>query len=68
MYITACTSWTARAVHSQVEEFLRRPENEWTITPKKFMTFATFMNQQGIIANNPATWRKLFFDNITDGN
>lgn len=53
---------------AQVEEFLRRPENEWTITPKKFMAFATFMNQQGIIANKPATWRELFFDNITDGN
>lgn len=52
----------------QVEEFLRRPENEWTITPKKFMAFAAFMNQQGIIANRPADWHGLFFDNITNGN
>lgn len=53
---------------TQVEEFLRRPENEWTITPKKFMTFAAFMNQRGIIANKPTEWRELFFDNIADGN
>jgi NitT/TauT family transport system substrate-binding protein len=53
---------------AQVEEIIRKPENEWTMTPKKFMAFAAFMNETGLISTKPTDWHQLFFDNITEGN
>ncbi|MCJ2048465.1 ABC transporter substrate-binding protein [Methylobacterium sp. J-070] len=49
---------------AQVEEIIRTPENEWTMTPKNFMAFAKFMNQIGLISAKPTDLHELFFDNI----
>jgi NitT/TauT family transport system substrate-binding protein len=49
---------------AQVELVICNPENEWTMTPKKFMAFATFMNRTGLLSTTPADWHDLFFDNI----
>jgi len=49
---------------AQIEEIIRKPENEWTMTPKKFMAFATFMHQTGLISTQPSDWHELFFDDI----
>lgn len=51
----------------QVEEIIRKPGNEWTTTPKKFMAFAKFMDRNGLISTEPADWRELFFDNVKAG-
>jgi NitT/TauT family transport system substrate-binding protein len=37
---------------------------EWTMTPKKVMVFANFMNKIGVIQSKPAIWTELFFENI----
>ena len=53
---------------AQAEEIIRKPENEWTMTPKKFMAFATFMHRTGILSTEPTDWHDLFFDNLKEGN
>jgi NitT/TauT family transport system substrate-binding protein len=52
---------------AQVEAIIRDPQNEWTTTPKKFMAFATFMNQIGQMSTKPASLQDLFFGNIKGG-
>jgi len=49
---------------TQVEGIIRNPENEWTMTPKKFIDFATFMHRTGLISTKPTNWHELFFDDI----
>ena len=53
---------------AQAEEIIRKPENEWTMTPKGFMAFAKFMHRTGLISTEPTDWHELFFDNVTDAN
>lgn len=52
---------------AQVEAIIRKPDMEWTITPKKFMAFATFMHRTGLISAKPSDWHELFFDNVRAG-
>ncbi len=49
---------------AQIEEIIRKPENEWTETPLKIMDFATFMHRTGLISTMPTDWRELFFDDM----
>ncbi|WP_224038605.1 ABC transporter substrate-binding protein [Paraburkholderia unamae] len=49
---------------SEVETIIRAPENEWTMTPKRFMAFANFMYQSGILSTRPTDWQALFFNEI----
>jgi NitT/TauT family transport system substrate-binding protein len=49
---------------AQIEDIIRKPENEWTVTPKKVMSFASFMNKTALVPSKPAGWQELFFDNI----
>jgi NitT/TauT family transport system substrate-binding protein len=44
-----------------VEKLIRLPENEWTMVPKKIMSYAEFMNRVGVLAAKPATWQDVFF-------
>ena len=53
---------------AQVEEIICQPENEWTMTPKGFLAFATFMHQTGLLSTEPTDWHDLFFDHFTEGN
>jgi NitT/TauT family transport system substrate-binding protein len=51
---------------AQIEEIIHNPEIEWTMTPRKFMAFATFMNRTGRLSTKPADRHEFFFDNIKD--
>lgn len=44
-----------------VEKLIRLPENEWTIVPKKIMSYADYMNRVGMLAVRPASWQDVFF-------
>jgi NitT/TauT family transport system substrate-binding protein len=50
---------------AQIEEIIRKPEIEWTMTPKKFMAFAKFMHRTGLLSTEPTDWHELFFGNVT---
>lgn len=52
---------------AQVEQIIRKPEIEWTTTPKKFMAFAAFMHRTGLITAKPNDWHELFFENVHEG-
>ncbi len=61
----AAAVW-ARAEHSRlgvpaVADMIRRPENEWTTTPRRVMDFMAFMQAAGALAARADTWRDLFF-------
>jgi NitT/TauT family transport system substrate-binding protein len=47
-----------------VEQIIRRPENEWTMVPKKFMAYAEFMAHTGALTVKPQSWRDVFFPDI----
>jgi NitT/TauT family transport system substrate-binding protein len=47
-----------------VEKLLRLPENEWTLVPKKVMTYAEFMGRVKVIAEPPPRWQDFFFQDI----
>ena len=49
---------------AEVEAIIRKPENQWTMTPKKIMDFAAFMNKIGLVSAKPTDWHEMFFDNI----
>jgi len=51
----------ARLSPEQAAEMIRFPENEWTTTPKRMMSFATFMHATGALTQLPESWRDLFF-------
>ena len=60
----------ARLPAQQIADYLRRPENEWTTTPRRMMAFMTFMADTGAITQRAETWRDLFFPALhaADGN
>jgi NitT/TauT family transport system substrate-binding protein len=45
-----------------IEKLIRLPENEWTMVPKKVMSYAEFMSRVGILRSRAATWRDIFFE------
>ena len=56
----------SRLSPTQAAEMIRRPENEWTTTPKRVMQFMTFMADTAAIPQRADTWRDLFFPAIHD--
>ena len=50
---------------AEAERIIRLPENEWTTTPKKIMDYADYMSRVGMLATKPASWREIFFDDIS---
>lgn len=64
----AAAAWV-RSERSQLSAedaaaMIRRPENEWTTTPRRTMSFATFMHAAGTLPQRPDTWRDLFFPEV----
>jgi NitT/TauT family transport system substrate-binding protein len=63
--LDAATVWArvekARLTPEQAAEMVRRPENEWTTTPKRVMQFARFMQETGALQTGPDAWQDLFF-------
>jgi NitT/TauT family transport system substrate-binding protein len=57
----------ARLSQEQAADMVRRPENDWTTTPKRMMEFARFMHAGGAIKELPADWRDLFFTDAASG-
>lgn len=51
---------------AEAEALIRRPENEWTTTPKKIMAYAEFMNRIGLIPGRPENWKEIFFEEAHD--
>ena len=50
----------------QAAEMIMRPENEWTTTPRRVMTFMKFMADTGAIPQRAESWRDLFFPELHD--
>ena len=51
----------SRIAVSAIADMIRRPENEWTTTPRRVMDFMAFMHANGALAAKADTWRDLFF-------
>ena len=51
----------------RVAEIIAKPENEWTMQPKRVMQFAHFMHQTGALSTDPTDWKELFFPEIHAG-
>jgi NitT/TauT family transport system substrate-binding protein len=51
----------ARLSPAEAADMIRRPENEWTTTPRRMMEFARFMHATGGLVQAPEGWRDLFF-------
>ena len=49
---------------AEIERMIRLPENEWTMVPKKIMTYADFMSRVGLLSAKPAQWQDVFFDDV----
>jgi len=49
---------------AQAEKIIRDPQNEWTTTPKKVLTFLDYMNRAGLVSAKTGDWRDIFFPNI----
>ena len=70
----AAATWVraekSRLTPDQAAGMIRRPENEWTTTPRRTMDFMAFMAGTGAIAARAETWRDLFFPTVhtLDGN
>jgi NitT/TauT family transport system substrate-binding protein len=47
---------------AEIERMIRLPENEWTMVPKKIMTYADYMSRSGMITAKPARWQDVFFE------
>ena len=48
----------------RVAEIIAKPENEWTMQPKRVMQVAHFMHSIGSLSTDPADWKELFFPDI----
>ena len=46
---------------AEAEAIIRSPQNEWTTTPKKMLTYLTFMNRAGLVAAKANSESELFF-------
>ena len=49
---------------AEVERMIRLSENEWTMVPKKIMSYADYMARVGLLPVKPADWREMFFEGI----
>jgi len=68
--LEAARAWVrvekARLTPEQAAEMVRRPENEWTTTPKGIMQFARFMQETGALQARPEDWREVFFPTMRE--
>jgi NitT/TauT family transport system substrate-binding protein len=49
---------------ADAEKIIRNPQNEWTTTPKKVLTYLDYMNRAGIVAAKTNDWKDIFFNGI----
>ncbi len=64
----AATLWikneNSKLAPAEAERIIRLPENEWTMVPKKIMSYADYMARVGMLGTTPADWRDIFFDDV----
>jgi NitT/TauT family transport system substrate-binding protein len=49
---------------ADAEKIIRNPQNEWTTTPKKVLTYLDYMNRAGLVATKTSDWKDIFFSGI----
>ncbi len=49
---------------ADVEKIIRNPQNEWTTTPKKILTYLDYMNRAGLVSAKTSDWKDIFFSGI----
>jgi NitT/TauT family transport system substrate-binding protein len=49
---------------ADAEKIIRNPQNEWTTTPKKVLTYLDYMNRAGLVATKTNDWKDIFFSGI----
>jgi NitT/TauT family transport system substrate-binding protein len=49
---------------ADAEKIIRDPQNEWTTTPKKILTYLDYMNRAGLVATKTNDWKEIFFSGI----
>jgi NitT/TauT family transport system substrate-binding protein len=49
---------------ADAEKIVRDPQNEWTTTPKKILTYLDYMNRAGLVATKTNDWKDIFFSGI----
>ena len=50
----------------KILKMMQDPQVDYTLTPERVLPFAQFMHQVGILKNEPASWKELFFPEIHD--
>jgi NitT/TauT family transport system substrate-binding protein len=49
---------------ADAEKIIRDPQNEWTTTPKKILTYLDYMNRAGLVSTKTNDWKDIFFNGI----
>ena len=49
---------------ADAEKIIRNPQNEWTTTPKKILTYLEYMNRAGLVSTKTSDWKEIFFNGI----
>src|SRR3954467_2146627 len=49
---------------ADAEKIVNDPQNEWTTTPKKILTYLDYMNRAGLVATKTNDWKDIFFNGI----
>jgi NitT/TauT family transport system substrate-binding protein len=49
---------------ADAEKIVRDPQNEWTSTPKKILTYLDYMNRAGLVSTKTNDWKDIFFSGI----
>ncbi len=49
---------------ADAEKIIRNPQNEWTTTPKKILTYLDYMNWAGLVTAKTNDWKDVFFSGI----
>jgi NitT/TauT family transport system substrate-binding protein len=49
---------------ADAEKIIRNPQNEWTTTPKKILTYLDYMNRAGLVSTKTNDWKDIFFSGI----
>jgi NitT/TauT family transport system substrate-binding protein len=49
---------------ADAEKIIRNPQNEWTTTPKKILTYLDYMNRAGLVTTKTNDWKNIFFSGI----
>jgi len=64
----AATLWVkaenSKLTAAYAEKIIRNPQNEWTTTPKKILTYLDYMNRGGLVSVKTRDWKDIFFPGI----